>query len=357
MDYEEIICVHLNLKFIILKNIEKDDNCLCDDFVINLPDLNDIDSCNSSKGYFIKKFHGLLKKRKKNEYECVISGTLNEIANFLYEHIELFIEIKKEEKRTKENVEDYVDNVQVIQRNEKQNNEENKRRDYHNIDDDKINYDNYHSDNNDNYCNDNYTCEEELKRKNKNLSSHEEKKLDKNKIHLLKSVDMHDNLNFDKESIYFKCLFSDLINDFEYIQNKKYENISNFYISSDLIFSICLKLEEHLIEKEDLQKINLKNDNNIHMKLEKYDNKYKHVLNLFHMNSIFYLYVNFNQYNKQFFLDNDIEVVIGETVQNVSEKVRMGDDDSRGDIQIGLREQNGINNMNEKKEFLYRENK
>lgn len=55
MDYEEIICVHLNLKFIILKNIEKDDNCLCDDFVINLPDLNDIDSCNSSKGYFIKK--------------------------------------------------------------------------------------------------------------------------------------------------------------------------------------------------------------------------------------------------------------------------------------------------------------
>ncbi|CRG98061.1 Cg7 protein, putative [Plasmodium gallinaceum] len=261
MDYEEIVCVHLNLKFLIFKNIEKEDNCLCDNFIVNLANINDIEVDNSSKEYFIKKFHGILKKIKRNEYECILSGTLTEIANFLFQHIELFIEIKKNKYDTEGN--------------------------------------------------------SDTKEKVNEIDFYDKNKIKKNKIHLLKSVDTYDDLNFENNSIYFKCPFNDLINDFEFFENKKYENISNFYIGNDLILSICLKLEEYLIEKKDLEKVKLCS----YVNLEKYESKYKHILNIFSLDNLFYLYINFNDYSKEFFYDNEVEITVGDMMQNLSNRV------------------------------------
>lgn len=257
MDYEEIVCVYLNLKFLVFKNVEKSDNCLSDDFLISIASPNEIEVEDNRKEYFIKKFHTTLKNKKKNEFECIYSGTLSEVANFLYQHISLFIEIKNLE-------------------------------------------------------NEGIPEEDHIK-----LQKGDSRKgFAKNKIHLLRSVDM-DELHFEEDRIYFKCLFNDLINDFEFSENKKFENISNFYITNELVFSICLKLEEQLLEKKDIEKTRLENYTNI----DRYDYKYKNLLSIFDLNRLFYVYFNFSNYNEQFFLDNNIEITVGDMIQNLSSKV------------------------------------
>ncbi|SCN62060.1 Cg7 protein, putative [Plasmodium chabaudi chabaudi] len=293
MDADEVVCVHMNLKFLIFKNIEKnEDNYLCNDFIIDLADVEDIESSNISKGYFIKKFHEFLKKKKKNEYECVINGTITEVANFFFQNIELFIKIKK-----------------IQYELEDKNCEPNK------------------YDNNREGTNTDYTFV------NKDFG------INKNIINLIKSADMQNDFNFENnDNIYFKCLFKDLINNFEFIENKQYENISNFYISNNLIFSINLKFEEYSINKKYIESTkktnwldnsylarypnnengkNIRNMNN-NIYTEKTENKINHILNIFNFKNIFFLYINFDQYKKEFFIDNDVEVSVGNIVHSIT---------------------------------------
>ncbi|GAW78930.1 Cg7 protein [Plasmodium gonderi] len=326
MDSEEIVCVHVNLKFLIFKSIEKNDNCLCDNFIINLADINDIESDNKSKEYFIKKFHKILKKKKRNEYECILNGTITEIAIFLFQHIELYIQISKIEydidgqngdrgkweKEAGESVEEGVEEV-VEEDVEKVTEEE--------VEEEKK-----------------YRSPFSKTRRGKNT------KLGKNKIHLLKSVDvLDDNINFENGKIYFKCLFKDLINDFEFVHKRKYENISNFYVSNDFIFSITVKFEECMIEKRDLEEKKNMNpvkdrythenddfhynhqDYHHYAHLDKHQYKYWHLVNLFHMTNLFYLYISFDSYGNNFFHENCVEVTVGDMAQSVSEKVHMDD--------------------------------
>lgn len=269
MDYKEIVCVHLNLKFLIIKNSEKNEDCVSDNFCVRLADSKDIEVVNKSKEYFIRKLHKLLKRKrkKKNEYECILSGTITEVANFLFQHLELLIEIQRDG-----NDEDDTKNM---------DHGPNSMRPYG--------------------------------KKERPL----EGGIRTNKIHLLKSVDMEDT-HFENDRIYFKCFFSDLITDFEFFENKRFENISNFYIADDLVFSICIKLEECLIEKKDIEKMKISNYPN----MDKYDFRYKHILEIFDLNSFYYLYFNFNNYTKQFFYDNDVEIIVGEMLQNLSDKIR-----------------------------------
>ncbi|CAD2109650.1 hypothetical protein YYG_02376 [Plasmodium vinckei petteri] len=324
MDADEVVCVHMNLKFLIFKNIEKnEDNYLCNDFIIDLADVEDIESSNISKGYFIKKFHEFLRKKKKNEYECVINGTITEVANFFFQNIELFIKIKKIEYELEDK----------------------------NCDPNKY-------DKNREGVNTDYTFV------NKDLG------INKNIINLIKSIDIQNDLNFENnDNIYFKCLFKDLINNFEFIENKQYENISNFYISNNLIFSINLKFEEYSINKNYIESAkktnwldnsylarypnnengkNIRNMNN-NIYTEKTENKINHILNIFNFKNIFFLYINFDQYKKEFFIDNDVEVSVGNIVHSITPNSCINENDKE-EINIQLSNDNDtghIKNNNE----------
>ncbi|SBS80398.1 Cg7 protein, putative, partial [Plasmodium ovale curtisi] len=323
MASDEIVCVHVLIKFLIFKNIEKDENCLCDNFIIYVGDVDDIESDDVSKGYFIKKFHKILKKKRRNEYECVLNGTITEIANFLYQHIELFIKIKKIAYDLEDNNDSNKErgnrrrvNICPSSANGRIREKEKKKEINGNADTDME-------------TDEEISAEIDMETKSAvpNETRSRFRKVNKNVIHLLRSLDMQDDFNFENSNIYFKCLFKDLINDIEFFENKTYENISNFYITNDLIFSIGVKFEECFINKKDLYISRMclsKNRNEYQYKhrnydlVEKYDHRYKHILSIFPLKSVFYFYIDFQDYTQEFFQDNIIEIMVGGMVQHLS---------------------------------------
>ncbi|ANQ05875.1 Uncharacterized protein PCOAH_00000880 [Plasmodium coatneyi] len=299
MDTEEIVCVHVTLKFVIFKSIEKNENSRCDNFLINLAEANDIEAVNKSKEYFVQKFHKILRKKKKNEYECLLNGTITEIATFLSQHMELYIQISK----VKYDIGEHSDGDEQTR-----------------VDTDGA----------------------DANRKNDPLLTNLKREPNgrttdrRNKIHLLKSVDLvEDDIQFENGQIYFKCLFKDLLSDdFEFIHQSKYENISNFYVSNDFIFSISVKFEECMLGRRDLERsdnrrcdkrgFDYEHDD---LRYDRYDHhhdkrarKYWHLVNLCHMTNLFYLHVNFDAYEESFFRHNCVEVTVGDMLQSLSGK-------------------------------------
>ncbi|KJP89350.1 hypothetical protein AK88_01016 [Plasmodium fragile] len=304
MDTEEIVFVHVTLKFVIFKSIEQNENSRCDNFIINLAEANDIEAVNKSKQYFIQKFHQILNKKKKNEYECVLNGTITEVATFLSQHMELYIQISKVKYETGE-----------------QSDGGGQARG----DTDGVNRHETDADGKHHPTHDDHKAEP-----NARTSA------GRNKIHLLNSVDLvEDDIKFENGQIYFKCLFKDLLSDdFEFIQQRKYENISNFYVSNDFIFSISVKFEECMVGRRDLERRDKRGchyeqddlyydhyDNQYPCRtLDKRAQKYWHLVNLCHMTNLFYLHINFDSYEQNFFHHNCVEVTVGDMLQSLSPK-------------------------------------
>ncbi|KMZ83149.1 cloroquine resistance asscociatd protein Cg7 [Plasmodium vivax India VII] len=329
METEEIVCVHVTLKFVIFKSIKKNENSRCNNFIINLAEANDIEAANKSKQYFIQKFHQILKKKKKkkNEYECLLNGTVTEIATFLAQHMELYIQISQVRYEAGEQSEgggpageganlagaDGADGEPPPPRGDRE------------------------------------------REPNRRTSP------GRNKIHLLKSVDLvEDDIQFENGQIYFKCVFKDLLSDFEFIHHRRYENISNFYVSNDFIFSISVKFEECLLGRRDLERRGARGSayeredryegsydgryedrydgryedrydgHHNHRYDHRYDDryagrprdrragKYWHLVNLCHMTNLFYLHVNFEAHEQSFFRHNCVEVTVGDMLQSLS---------------------------------------
>ncbi|CAA9986160.1 Cg7 protein, putative [Plasmodium knowlesi strain H] len=326
MDTEEIVCVHVTLKFVIFKSIEKNESSLCDNFIINLAEANDIEAFNKSKQYFIQKFHQILRKKKKNEYECLLNGTITEIATFLSQHMELYIQISK----VKYEIGEQSDGDGLA------------RVDTGGVDEDGVAAD-----------------QANAERKKHPLLANQKREPNgptsqgRNKIHLLKSVDLvEDDIQFKNGQIYFKCLFKDLLSDdFEFIHHNKYENISNFYVSNDFIFSISVKFEECMLKRRDLEGCGKRGCGSDHGDLyyapcydryacepvDKRARKYWHLVNLWHMTNLFYLHINFNTYEESFFRQNCVEVTVGDMLQNLSLK-----DDHDGSTSGAKRNESGF---------------